>query len=48
MVLVQAFNNAANRPMLFGMCAILLLIGVPLLVTAPAKPSFGPLAVRRA
>lgn len=36
-MLVQAYNNIAGRPLLFGMSAILLAIGVPLIALAPAR-----------
>jgi hypothetical protein len=38
-MLIQAYNNVAGRPELFGMSAILLLIGVLLAALAPAKRS---------
>jgi hypothetical protein len=34
-MLVQAYNGAADRPLLFGMSAILVLIGVPLIALSP-------------
>jgi hypothetical protein len=40
-MLVQAYHGVADRPLLFGMSAILVLIGVPLLALAPAKPTPG-------
>jgi len=36
-MLVQAYGNVAGRPELYGMSAILIAIGVPLIVLTPAK-----------
>lgn len=36
-MLIQAVGNVAGRPDLFGMSAILLAIGVPLIALAPSK-----------
>lgn len=44
-MLAQARNNVADRPMLFEMSAILLLIGVSLVAVAPAKRPVGSMAV---
>ena len=41
-MLVQAYGNVAGRPELFGMSAILIAIGVPLLALAPARRSAAP------
>lgn len=38
-MLIQAYDGIADRPLLFGMSAILVLIGVPLVVLGPAKPA---------
>lgn len=38
-MLVQSYNDVGDRPMLFGMSAILLLIGVALIAVAPARLS---------
>ncbi|MBD8880254.1 hypothetical protein IHE49_07155 [Rhodanobacter sp. 7MK24] len=38
-MLVQAYGNIAGRPELFGMSAILVVIGVPLIALMPRKPS---------
>ncbi len=38
-MLIQAINDVAGRPELFGMSAILVAIGVPLIALAPAKRS---------
>lgn len=40
-MLVQAYDGVADRPLLFGMSAILVLIGVPLLALAPAAILIG-------
>ncbi|MGH8289663.1 MAG: DUF6632 domain-containing protein [Steroidobacteraceae bacterium] len=40
-MLVQAYNNVAGRPELYGMSAILCAIGVPLIALAPEKRSIG-------
>jgi hypothetical protein len=40
-MLVQSWNEVSGRPELFGMSAILVLIGVPLIALAPAKRSVG-------
>lgn len=37
-MLVQAYGNVAGRPELFGMSAILVVIGVPLIALMPRKP----------
>ncbi|MGH8290298.1 MAG: DUF6632 domain-containing protein [Steroidobacteraceae bacterium] len=36
-MLVQSYNDVGGRPELFGMSAILIVIGVPLIALAPAK-----------
>lgn len=36
-MLVQAYNDPASRPELFGMSALLLAIGVPLILLAPKR-----------
>jgi len=38
-MLIQAIGDVAGRPDLFGMSAILVLIGVPLIALAPPKRS---------
>lgn len=38
-MLIQAINDVAGRPDLFGMSAVLVVIGVPLIALAPAKRS---------
>ncbi|MGA9884198.1 MAG: DUF6632 domain-containing protein [Candidatus Acidiferrales bacterium] len=38
-MLIQAVNDVAGRPELFGMSAVLVVIGVPLIALAPAKRS---------
>jgi hypothetical protein len=38
-MLVQAYNDVGGRPELFGMSAVLLVIGVPLIALAPTKQS---------
>lgn len=44
-MLIQSYNDVGGRPELFGMSAILILIGVPLIALAPAKRSIEPMAV---
>jgi Family of unknown function (DUF6632) len=38
-MVIQAFENASGRPDLLGMSAILVVIAVPLIALAPAKPT---------
>jgi hypothetical protein len=38
-MLIQSYSDAAGRPELYGMAAILVLIGVPLIALAPGKRS---------
>ncbi len=38
-MLLQSYNAVGDRPLLFGMSAILVAIGVPLIALAPAKRS---------
>jgi Family of unknown function (DUF6632) len=38
-MLLQSYNSVGDRPLLFGMSAILVAIGVPLIALAPAKRS---------
>jgi hypothetical protein len=40
-MLVQAYNDVAGRPDLFGMSAVLIIIGVLLLALMPTKRSVG-------
>jgi hypothetical protein len=40
-MLVQAYNDVGGRPELFGMSAILIVVGVPLIVLAPTRQSAG-------
>jgi hypothetical protein len=41
-MLVQAYNGAADRALLFGMSAILVLIGVPLIALSPKRSGLPP------
>jgi Family of unknown function (DUF6632) len=43
-MLVQSYADLAGRPELYGMSAVLIAIGVPLLALAPARPSAEPAA----
>lgn len=38
-MLIQSYSDVAGRPDLYGMAAILILIGVPLIALAPEKRS---------
>ena len=38
-MLMQAYSDVAGRPVLFGMAAILIVIGVPLIALMPTKQS---------
>ena len=38
-MLVQAYSDVGGRPELYGMSAVLIVIGLPLIILAPAKRS---------
>ena len=40
-MLVQSYDDVAGRPELYGMSALLIAIGLPLIVLAPARRSTG-------
>lgn len=44
-MLIQSYNDVGGRPELFGMSAILILIGVPLIALAPVKRPMESVAV---